>query len=163
MLTWYLAQVPVTSQRKVLATLREHRFTVFSPMETVWKAIPKGGRERIERPLFPGYVFIGLGPWNRYDFLHDVPSIHLIQNTWSPDRFAAMVADLAFRQCAGEFDKTEGRHYVPPKPMVGPLNHTLGNDLSALSKLLTTTESGRLDLLLSGELVGEPEAQELAA
>lgn len=162
---WYLAAMPATAQRKALATLKEHRFTVYAPMQTRWKSVPKGPRERVEHPMFPGYIFIGVATWNRFDLLHDVPGIRIIPTAWSPISFAAMVADFAFRQCAGEFDQTEGHHYVPPKPMTGPLTTTIGKGISSLEKLLTLNEGGRLDLLFSGELLnGEPvEPQDVAA
>ena len=156
-IVWYLAAMPTLALKKALAALKEHRFTVYAPMETRWKTVPKGPRERVEHPLFPGYAFIGVATWNRYDLLHDVPGIRVVPTSWAPINFAAMVADLAFRQCAGEFDKTEANHYVPPKPMTGPLTTKLGDGLTSLEKLLKLDANGRLDLLFSGELVdGEP-------
>ncbi len=164
-IVWYLAAMPALAQKKALAALKEHRFTVYAPMQTRWKAVPKGPRERVEHPMFPGYIFIGVATWNRFDLLHDVPGIRVIPTAWNAISFAAMVADFAFRQCAGEFDKTEGHHYVPPKPMTGPLATTIGKDMSCLDKLMKRDANGRLDLLFSGELLdGEPvEAQDVAA
>ncbi|MGV3580011.1 transcription termination/antitermination NusG family protein [Brevundimonas sp.] len=164
MLTWYLAAVSTPAHRKALIALKEKRFTVFAPMLTRWKSVPKGPRVTEEHPMFPGYVFIGLGPWNDFDELYSIPTVRVILTPWPKDRMAAMVADLAFRQCAGEFDKTGGQHYVPPKPMTGPLATTLGKDMSDLQKLLTKDEHGRLQLLFSGALVdGEPVVEEMAA
>ena len=70
-LTWHIAQVTQAGRRAAIA-LREHRFTVYCPMERIYRNVPKGPREEVERPLFPGYLFVGLGPWNDYDQLYDI-------------------------------------------------------------------------------------------
>lgn len=161
MLTWYLAQIAGSTERKTFQALREHRFTVYRPMETKWKSTPRGQRERVEVPLFPGYLFVGVGPGNRYDHLHDINGLtRIVPTSWPRAAFAGFVQDLAFRQLAGEFDSTGTRQYMPPKPLVGPLAHSIGHGMSALSRLLAADEGGRVRLLLSGALVEGGEAVE---
>lgn len=162
-LTWYIVQVSQAGRRAAIA-LREHRFTVYCPMERVWRSIPKGGREAIERPLFPGYLFVAVAPWNDYDHLYDIDGIvRIVETRLSKERLAVMVYDMTLRQCAGEFDQTEGRRYLPPKPLVGPLNRTVGHGMTALQQLLKADEEGRVSLLLSGALGEDPEEEATAA
>ncbi len=162
-LTWHIAQVTQAGRRAAIA-LREHRFTVYCPIERTYKSVPKGGREEVERPLFPGYLFVGLGPWNDYDQLYDIDGLtRIVETRLSRERLASLVYQLMARQCAGEFDQTTSHRYLPPKPMVGSMNRLVGNGLTALGKLLKTDPNGRLDLVLSGELDGEDEEWEAAA
>lgn len=166
MLTWYIAQVSQAGRRAAVA-LKEHRFTVYCPMERVWKSIPRGGREAVERPLFPGYLFIGVGPENDYDHLYDIDGLtKIVPTRISRERLAALVYDMSLRQCAGEFDQTGERRYLPPKPLVGPLTRTVGHGITALERLLKTDANGRMDLLTSGDLgceEGDADALALAA
>lgn len=160
-LTWHIAQVSQAGRRAAVA-LREHRFTVYCPMETVWRSIPKGGREAIERPLFPGYIFVGVASWNDPEILKETDGRHRIDGLTrimptklSPERLTALVYDMSLRQCAGEFDQTGSHRYLPPKPLVGPLTRSVGRGLTALENLLKTDPNGRIDLVLSGDLVEE--------
>lgn len=160
MLTWYIAQVSQAGRRAAIA-LKEHRYSVYFPMERVWRSIPKGVREAVDRPLFPGYLFVGAGPWNsrnHLDEFHEIDGLtKIIDTKLSPERLAGLVYDMMLRQCAGEFDQTQARQYLPPKPLIGPLSHTVGHGLSALERLIKTDPQGRIDLLTSGEiLAAEP-------
>lgn len=153
-LTWHIAQVSQAGRRAAVA-LREHRFTVYCPMEVVRKA-----GEVTERPLFPGYLFIGVAPWNDVSILQETDGraridglTRIMETGLSKERLAALVYDMALRQCAGEFDQSGAHRYLPPKPLTGPLNKSIGHGLSALQQLLTQDDNGRLDLLLSGEIV----------
>ena len=65
------------------------------------------------------------------------------------------------RQCAGEFDQTSSHRYLPPKPLVGSMNRSVGFGLTALEKLLKTDHQGRMDLVLSGALDGEEDEESL--
>lgn len=153
MIRWYLAQVASATERRTLIALRQHRLTTYRPMETVWKAVPQKDAIKVQVPYFPGYLFVALSPSQDRDILHDIDGLHIVPTKWPAQAFAAMVADMAFRQCAGEFDKTGAHTYLPAKPMVGPLDHTVGHGLSALAKLKGTDEQGRIKLLTSGELI----------
>lgn len=158
-LTWHIAQVTQGGRRAAVA-LREHRFTVYVPMERVWRSIPKGGREEVERPLFPGYIFVGVAEWNDAAVLQETDGraridglTRIMPTKLSPERLSALVYDMTLRQCAGEFDQTGAHRYLPPKPLTGPLSRTVGRGLTALESLLRTDPNGRIDLLLSGDLV----------
>jgi len=156
MLTWYIAQVSQAGRRAAVA-LKEHRFSVYFPMERVWRSIPKGGREAVDRPLFPGYLFVGAGPWNGdnpLDQFHNIDGLtRIVPTKLSAERLAQLVYDMTLRQCAGEFDQTAARQYLPPKPLIGPLSHTVGHGLTALERLIKTDAEGRIDLLTSGDIL----------
>lgn len=156
-MTWHIAQVTQAGRRAAIA-LREHRFMVYCPIERTYKSVPKGPREEVERPLFPGYLFVGLGPWNDYDQLYGIDGLtKIVETRLSKERLSALVYQLMARQCAGEFDQTTSHRYLPPKPLVGSMSRSVGHGLTALGKLLTTNPNGRLDIILSGELDGEDE------
>lgn len=156
-LTWHIAQVTQGGRRAAI-TLREKRFTVYCPMERVKRPAKKGPAEEVERPLFPGYLFVGLGPWNDYDDLYSIDGLtRIVETPMSKPRLASLVYELMVRQCAGEFDQTSSHRYLPPKPLVGSMNRTVGHGMTALEKLLKTNHLGRMELVLSGDLDGEQE------
>lgn len=160
-LTWHIAQVTQGGRRAAI-TLREERFTVYCPMERIRRQVKKGPAEEVERPLFPGYLFVGLGPWNDYDQLYSIDGLtKIVETRLSQERLAAIVYQLMARQCAGEFDQTSSHRYLPPKPLVGSMNRSVGFGLTALEKLLKTDHQGRMDLVLSGALDGEEDDDEL--
>lgn len=150
---WYLAQIASASERRVLIALRQHRLTTYRPMETIWKSVPQKDAIKVQAPYFPGYLFVALCPGQGRDLLHEIDGLHIVPTKWPAPAFAAMVADMAFRQCAGEFDKTGSHTYLPAKPMVGPMDYSVGHGLSALAKLKGADEQGRIRLLTSGELI----------
>lgn len=162
MLTWYIAQV-TQGGRSAAITLREEGFVVYCPMERIKKPAPKGPAQEVERPLFPGYLFVGLGPSNDKDRLFSVNGLtKTVETRLSKERLASLVYELMARQCAGEFDQTSSHRYLPPKPLVGSMNRVVGHGLTALERLLQTNHLGRMDLVLSGDLDGENEYEEAA-
>jgi hypothetical protein len=154
MLTWHIAQVSTVAERRAVRALRDNGFTVVQPCFTEWKAVPKAPREKVKTPLFPGYLFVGQGPDTPFDRIHDKRSpIWIIPHGWPADALSDLICDFAFRELAGEFDKTGEDRYQPPKPVTGPLTRTLGTGLTCLKSLLTMDDRGRLQLLTSGNLI----------
>lgn len=161
-LTWHIAQVS-QGGRSAAITLREEGFTVYVPMERIKKPAPKGPAHEVERPLFPGYLFVGIGPRHDKDRLYTVNGLtRTVETSMSKERLASLVYELMARQCAGEFDQTASHRYLPPKPLVGSMNRTVGHGMTALERLLQTNHLGRMDLVLSGELDDEDELDEAA-
>lgn len=150
---WHLATVSGAAEKRAIKGLRENGFTVVQPCLTVWKAAPKGVRERVKTPMFPGYLFLGQGPSVALDKIHDPRTpVHVVPNGWPQATMFRVICDFAFRELAGEFDKTgEDRPYTP-KPVTGPLTRTLGSGMDCLGALMKLDDRGRLDLLTSGEL-----------
>lgn len=153
---WHIATVSAVAERRAIRGLRENGFTVVQPCFTVWKAVPKGMRERIKAPMFPGYLFLG-SVSDDLSKIHDPRTpVHIIPTGRPQASLSRVICDFAFRELAGEFDKTAGedRHYTP-KPVTGPLTRTLGTGLTCLAELMKRDDNGRLDLLTSGELFGD--------
>lgn len=163
-LTWHIAQV-TQGGRSAAITLREEGFMIYCPMERIKKPAPKGPAHEVERPVFPGYLFVGLRPNHDFDRLYSVNGLtRIVETRLSKARLASLVYELMARQCAGEFDQTSSHRYLPPKPLVGSMNRTVGHDLTALQNLLKTNHLGRMELVLSGDLDGgEGDDLELAA
>ena len=159
---WHLATVSALAERKAIRGLRENGFTVVQPCLTVWKSVPGKTREKVKAPMFPGYLFLGQGSGVGLDRIHDPRTpIRIVPHGWRQETLFRLVCDFAFRELAGEFDKTgEDRPYMP-KPVTGPLTHTLGNGMTCLAALLKLDDRGRLDLLTSGDLIGAEDGLEL--
>lgn len=118
-MNWYVVRCP--SPRHAAESLKEQRFESFHAVETRWHH-RRSRKVKVERPLFPGYLFVrctpadfyrvekvsGVGSFFRYPFngvdLHPVSF---------PDE---ALGDLMFRQLRGEFDATQaGRQRFHPK------------------------------------------------
>jgi hypothetical protein len=158
---WHLATVSGAAERTAIKGLRQNGFTVVQPCLTVWKSVPKGQREKVKTPMYPGYLFLGQSSYVDLDKIHDPRTpIRIVHQRWKQERLFRVVCDHAFRELAGEFDKTGDDRHHTPKPMTGPLTRKLGTGLSCLGELLTRDDQGRLDLLTSGEMFADDEEDE---
>lgn len=174
MLKWYAVQTNPLCERKAEAGLREHGFTVFLPVETKWKRSRSKARERVNHPLFTGYLFVGLGPWQSLYHVrqidgvrglvcgHDgepidmswmpvqLPSGRFLRNTDGTMARVSFVYDLQARQAAGEFDHTPARRSLFRRGdkarimLEGPLK-------DQIAEVLEATDEGRVKLLLSAK------------
>jgi transcriptional antiterminator RfaH len=173
-LRWYAAQTNPLCERRAEAGLREHGFTVFLPVETKWKRSRSKARERVNTPLFTGYIFVGVGPWQSLYQVRQIDGIRglvcghdgePIDMTWMPvqlpsGRFlrnpdgrlakVSFVYDLQARQAGGEFDHTPARRSLFRKGdkarimLDGPLK-------DQIAEVLEANDEGRVKLLLSAK------------
>lgn len=174
MLTWYAVQTNPQCERRAETGLREHGFTVFCPVETHWKRSKTKERERVNKPLFTGYLFVGVAPWQSLYHVRQIdgvkgmvcgtngepinvgylpiqlPTGRFLRN---PDGSLAkvhFVYDLQARQAAGEFDHTPARRSQFRKGdkarvvLDGPLK-------DAVAEILSASDDGRVKLLLSAK------------
>jgi len=175
MLKWYAVQTNPLCERRAEAGLREHGFTVFLPVETKWKRSRSKARERVNHPLFTGYLFVGLGPWQSLYHVRQIDGVRglvcghdgePIDMSWMPVRLpsgrflrnadgtlarVSLVYDLQARQAAGEFDHTPAVKctYRPGDSakvlLDGPYKGLIGEVLKA-------TDAGRVELMLNAAL-----------
>lgn len=163
MLTWYVVQTNPQCERRAEAGLKEHGFTVFCPLETRWKRSRSKARERVDRPLFTGYLFVGLCPWQSLYHVRQIDGVKsLVQNAdGSPAEIGWLeikgervhpIYDLQARQAAGEFDHTPAKRSAFSKGddariLAGPFKGHVG-------KMLSADDHGRVSLMLKGIFAG---------
>ena len=118
MLTWYAAQTNPRCEAKAVAGLKEHGFSTFLPVETKWKRSRSKARERVNTPLFTGYLFVGLCPGQSLYHVRQIDGVRglvLCGQGVPAEINARFVYDLQARQAAGEFNLTRGDRDAPTK------------------------------------------------
>jgi transcription antitermination factor NusG len=64
-ISWYGLKVAPQTELRVQKILHQREFQALAPVETVWRERKRRGPKvmtvKRERPVFPGYVFLGLG------------------------------------------------------------------------------------------------------
>lgn len=154
MLTWFAVQTNPLCERKASDGLREHGFTVFMPVETKWKRTRKT-RERVDHPLFPSYIFVGLGPWQSLYHVRQIDGVRGLVMTGDrvpAEVIPAAIYDLQARQAAGEFDRTPAKRSAysegdDARILTGPFKGHIG-------KMLAADDQGRVSLMLKGIFAG---------
>lgn len=154
-LRWYAAQTNPLCEAKAAKGLKEHGFTVFLPVETKWKRSTRTKkRDRVDHPLFTGYLFVGLCPGQSLYHVRQIDGVRGLVSCGMgvpAEINARFVYDLQARQMAGEFDHTPAVKctYRPgDKAKVtldGPYRDLIG-------EVLTATDAGRVELMLNAAL-----------
>lgn len=152
-LAWCIAMTEPGRELRAWEGLREQGFTAYLPMETVWKNFRNKPRERTERPLFVGYMFVGVASWQCH---HGMKAIAGIRGYVKNGRGEPAAVDPLFvyglqaSQCAGELNRTPPAA-KDPRPDAPP---TVTIDLAGpyaddIKEIVEATETGRQALLLS--------------
>jgi transcription antitermination factor NusG len=155
MLKWYAVQSNPVCEAKAAKGLKEHGFSVFLPVETKWKRSTRTKkRDRVDTPLFTGYLFVGLCPGQSLYHVRQIDGVRGLVSCGMgvpAEINARFVYDLQARQLAGEFDHTPAVKctYRPgDKAKVtldGPYRDLIG-------EVLTATDAGRVELMLNAAL-----------
>lgn len=150
---WCIAMTEPGREARAWDWLREQGFTAYLPMETVWKTHRSKPRERVERPLFVGYMFVGV--LRGIQSHGAVKAIHGIRGFVMKQGYPAeidplFVYGMQASQCAGEFNRTPPPA-SDPKPDAPP---TVTVDLTGpysedIKAVLEADEWGRAAMLLS--------------
>lgn len=153
-LRWFACKTNPCCETKAARGLREHGFTVFLPVETKWKRGRAKQRERVNSPLFQGYLFVGLGPWQSLYHVRQIDGVRGLVSCGQgvpAEINARFVYDLQARQAAGEFDHTPAVKctYRPGDKakvtLEGPYRDLIG-------EVITATDAGRVELMLNAAL-----------
>jgi|GEM_PF-2456028 len=153
-INWYIAMTEPGRELRAWEGLREQGFTAYLPMETVWKTHRNKPRERVERPLFVGYMFVAIASWQSHravKMIHGVRGFVMRQS--GPAVIDPLfVYGLQASQCAGEFNRTPPAA-SDPKPDAPPMVTVdlAGPYSEDIKAVLATDERGRHALLLSGK------------
>lgn len=152
-ISWYIAMTEPGRELRAWEGLKEQGFTSYLPMETVWKAHRRKPRERIERPLFTGYMFVGIASWQSHravKMIHGVRAFVMRQG--EPAKIDPLfVYGMQASQCGGQFNRTPPVA-SDPKPDAAPsfIVDLAGTYSDDLREVLEADERGRAALLLSG-------------
>lgn len=162
-LRWYAVQSNPCCETKAAKGLREHGFTVFLPVETKWKRSRSKARERVNTPLFTGYLFVGLGPWQSLYHVRQIDGVRglVLTSDGVPAEISPIlidgkpvhpIYDLEARQAAGEFDHTPAKRSAfsqgdDARILAGPFKGHVG-------KMLSADDDGRVSLMLKGIFAG---------
>jgi transcriptional antiterminator RfaH len=164
MLRWYAVQSNPVCEAKAARGLREHGFTVFLPVETKWKRSTRTKRrERVNTPLFTGYLFVGLCPGQSLYHVRQIDGVRglVLTSDGAPAEITPVqirgeevhpIYDLQSRQLAGEFDHTPAKRSAfsqgdDARILAGPFKGHVGQMLSA-------DDHGRVSLMLKGIFAG---------
>lgn len=155
MLRWYAVQSNPVCEAKAAKGLNEHGFTVFLPVETKWKRSTRTKkRDRVDTPLFTGYLFVGLCPGQSLYHVRQIDGVRGLVSCGMgvpAEINARFVYDLQARQASGEFDHTPAVKctYRPGDKakvtLEGPYRDLIG-------EVLTATDAGRVELMLNAAL-----------
>ena len=154
-LRWYACQTNPVCEAKAAKGLNEHGFTVFLPVETKWKRSTRTKkRERVNHPLFTGYLFVGLCPGQSLYHVRQIDGVRGLVSCGMgvpAEINARFVYDLQARQASGEFDHTPAVKctYRPGDKakvtLEGPYRDLIG-------EVITATDAGRVELMLNAAL-----------
>jgi transcription antitermination factor NusG len=114
---WYVVRAATRQEKRAEAGLVEAGMAVYVPRLARWQGCGKD-RVRVERPLFDGYLFAGLGARHGLYDLTRIDAVHGVV------RFSAeahprplaysQVAVILRQEMAGKFDKTLKIRPLPP-------------------------------------------------
>lgn len=151
-IVWYAVRCRPQAEAKAIAGLMERRFDTYMPVEVRLRRTLKG-RKRVEHPLIPGYIFVGVKSWQSLYFVTRVEAVQEVISVGGaaypiPSRF---VYDLMARQGTGEFDFTPRKKDLEKgaqaRILSGPFKDEIG-------KLLSAPAEGRASILLAGLFAG---------
>lgn len=151
-IVWYAVRCRPQAEAKAIAGLMERRFDTYMPVEVRLRRTLRG-RKRVEHPLIPGYIFVGVKSWQSLYFVTRVEAVQEVISVGGaaypiPSRF---VYDLMARQGTGEFDFTPRK-----KDLVkgGSATVLSGIYKDRIAELITAPAEGRAEIMIAGFLGG---------
>lgn len=114
--SWYLVRSATRQEKRAENGLVEAGMAVYVPRFARWRR-HAGRKERVERPLFDGYFFAGLGAGQSLYQLDNIDGVHCVVRFSAvaeprPLRFA-VIDKILSAELAGEFDETGGAVKLP--------------------------------------------------
>lgn len=155
MSTWYAVRAATRREGTAFDGLTERGFSVFLPMVTLWRRQRRGGDEKVQRPLFPGYMFV-LCSEQDFPDIQGVEAVHQFVRYVKNDELTPMpiplaaVIEMQAAERLGEFDytRTIKPQYRPKKGekvkvIAGPWQSFIG-------KVLDTPTGKRALVMIEG-------------
>jgi transcription antitermination factor NusG len=155
---WYCIRTATRQEAKALARLDDKGYAVFLPCETVKRRLG-GADERVDRPLFPGYMFILCEPHDHPEILK-MEGVHQFVRVGTGDDLrpfpwpTGFVIGLQAQERAGAFDRTRSEkvQYRPRKD--DRVQITAGPYQAYFAKVLNTPRGDRVHLMIEGPFGG---------
>lgn len=130
---WYVLTTVPQGERRAAESLKREGYTTYVPCETFWrKGGPGKGDREMQRPIFRGYVFVSLEPWQSWYAIRE-------KNAWGQNKHG-LIAVLS----------VDGRPYRLTMSAGGGPLHDLMN--IAAREAAGLEDSGVLSRCLSGEV-----------
>ncbi|WP_332657348.1 transcription termination/antitermination protein NusG [Brevundimonas sp.] len=154
---WYAARTEGRGEKAAAEAIRELKLDVFLPCETRLRRTRKG-KERIEHPLLPGYLFVGTNP----DALGDIYAVAKLSHVVDVVRLrsgtaaeipASFVNGLRAAVEAGDFDFTPKRK---PLSIGCDVRLLTGPFKDMIAKLMSLPAEGRATVLIGSGLFTGP-------
>lgn len=133
--TWNVARTNPQRERRAMLALEERGFRVYLPMLTRFVRHARRKPEDADRPLFVGYLFVGLRPEEQSVYTVETTDgiAEVLRNATKPVVVSAdTIAAIALSEITGQFDGTKpqpGPRFRPGDPV--RVTGALGSDLAA--------------------------------
>lgn len=119
-MSWYIVRTATRRENRAEASLIEAGFDAYLPRMVRWQWGARSGRkQRVDSPLFTGYLFVAVHPPERFDLIRASDGVHAILNRdGHPGAVSAgLVEALRAAEIRGDFDKTRNQpHEGPYRP-----------------------------------------------
>lgn len=124
MTKWYAVRTATRQEKRARDSLHEMGFPAYLPCETRWRRT-KADKEKIETPLFVGYLFVQCEPTDWHVIAEEAEGVHQFVRYHGPGGLsvpfpipAKVVDEILMDQEAGDFDKTRSEKPTY-RPQVG--------------------------------------------
>lgn len=150
-LTWFAAYSSVGRERRAVAGLLDAGMEAYCPMATRW-IMHARKRERVQRPLFPRYLFVGLQDpdmWGAAKRVDGIEQLIRAAGTSPAVVPAAIVERLRAAEALGQFDDTVKHQTIAPFKVGQPVRVIAGPLSGFVAKVVAADPKGRVRLLLT--------------
>lgn len=154
--SWWVVRTATRREMTALASLQDLGFTVYLPVERRWvHAFRSPTREAVDRPLFPGYLFVlapehALGPVWDADGVHTVVCIDTVKGPRPMAVPIKAVLELQTEEREGLFDSTRSVRPVYRPKKGHSVKITAGPWMNFLAKVLATPRGQRAQVMVEG-------------
>lgn len=147
---WYAVRTATRQEKRAEASLKELGFEVYLPRLKRLRRDAYGHKHNIEEALFPGYLFIGLEPPERFHAVLAAEGVHAFVRTNGrpqPLDSAADVYVIRAQEAAGQYDRTKR---LRPDPEVGAVVVITGGQFQGFpAEFVKRRADERIQVLLS--------------
>jgi transcription antitermination factor NusG len=150
---WYAVRCATRQERRATDGLHQRGFDTYAPMETRWRHL-RAVKDKIQRPLFPGYLFVRCTPGDFYDIGETDGVSQFVRAPLNgidleplpfPDE---CIGDLMARQHFGEFDQTR-KTPMRTRPKAGDRANVIGGKWRGyVAQVLSTSATKRKAIVL---------------
>lgn len=151
---WYAVRTATRRERAALSELAEAGYAVFMPCETVLRRVGRQ-HEVVDRPLYPGYLFVICGPRDFRTVL-DTDGVHAFVCGSGPDHNEplpiplAAIVEIQANERRGEYNRIRSKR-PPFRPKKDErVRVTAGPWMGFIGRVLNTPRKDRAKLMIEG-------------